>query len=101
MKTIPSHLTNDRYWKSLLFLFSNHPKLNKVFTTKYIDIEAERIKIDALKQVSKPWSSSEKSMLALALHLFNENNKFNLSDLDNFDSSNKALAFKAIQIRFF
>lgn len=99
--TIPAHLMNDRYWKSLLFMFMNHPKLKQVFKTKYFDFEGESIKINSLKRVAAPWSNSEKIMLNLALHLFNERNKFNLSDIDYLDDRNRELAFKAIKMRFY
>lgn len=98
---IPVHLAKDRYWSSLIHLFKNHPKLKQMFTTKYFDVEAEIIKIQSLKRNSAAWSNSEKIMLNLALHLFNERNKFNLSDLDYLDSNNKKLAFEAIRIRFY
>lgn len=98
--TIPAHLKKDRYWKGLLFLFENHPKLKQVFTTKYFDLEGEYIKINSLKRVAAPWSTSEKVMLNLALHLFHEGNKFNLSDIDYLDDRNRGFAFKAISLRF-
>ncbi|MEH7126003.1 hypothetical protein V7127_22590 [Bacillus sp. JJ1773] len=98
---IPSHLFRDRYWAALIHLFSKHPKLKTVFTTKYFNLEAEEVKIQSLKRYAAPWSQSEKIMLNLALHLFNERNKFNLADLDWLDSNNKLLAFEAIKIRFF
>lgn len=98
---IPAHLMKDRYWTSMLFLFNNHSKLESVFTTKYFNTDDETVSIQALKRQAAPWSSSEKVMLNLALHLFNERNKFNLSDLDVLDSNNKKLALQAIKIRFF
>lgn len=97
---IPAHLANDRYWRGTLYLFQNHSKLNQFFTTKYFDFNAEKIKIQSLRKTFAPFSHSEKIMLDLALHLFNGRNKFNLSDIDYLDSNNKALAFKAIQMRF-
>lgn len=98
---IPVHLAKDRYWLSLIHLFKNHSKLNQMFTTKYFDMDAEIIKIQSLKRKSAAWSNSEKIMLNLALYLFNERNKFDLSDLDYLDSNNKKLAFEAIRIRFY
>lgn len=74
-----------------MFLFQNHSKLKRFFTTKYFDFQEERI---------APFSTSEKIMLNLALHLFNERNKFNLTDIDYLDSHNKDLAFKAMRMRF-
>jgi hypothetical protein len=98
--TIPSHLVRDRYWKPLIYLFQNHSKLSSYFTTKYFDLEAGIVKTQSLKRVAAPWSHSEKAMLQLALHLYNERNKFNLSDLDYFDDYNKKLAFEAMKLRF-
>lgn len=97
---IPAHLLTDRYWASLLHLFTKHQKLRSVLTTTYFDMSDETVKIQALKKNAASWSSSEKIMLNLALHLFNERNKFNLSDLDYLDSNNKNLAFEAMKIRF-
>lgn len=98
---ITAHLMQDRYWASMLFLFNNRSKLKNVFTTKYFNMDDETVSFQALKRQAAPWSSSEKVMLNLALHLFNERNKFNLSDLDVLDANNKQLALKAIKIRFF
>lgn len=98
---IPANLMNDRYWRGTLYLFQNHPKLKQFFATKYFDMNAEQIKVQSLKRLFSPFSNSEKIMLDLALHLYNERNKFNLSDLDYLDSNNKKLAMKAIQMRFF
>jgi hypothetical protein len=79
----------------------NHSKLKSVFTTKYFDLENGSIKIAALKKMAGPWSQSEKFMLNLALHLYNERNKVNLSDMDYLDSYNRKLAMEAITKRFF
>lgn len=97
---IPSSLLRDRYWGSLIHLFKNHQKLRGVFTTKFFDMKEGTIKVQSLKRNAGPWSNSEKVMLNLALHLFNERNKFNLSDLDCLDDNNKKLALEAMQIRF-
>lgn len=97
---IPAHLYKDRYWAALIHLFTKHPKLKAVFTTKYFNMQAEEVKMQSLKRYAAPWSHSEKIMLNLALHLFNEKNKFNISDLDCLDSNNKLLAMEAIKIRF-
>lgn len=98
--TIPQHLYQDRYWKPIFHLFKNHMKLNQYFNTKYFDLEEGTIKITSLKRASAPWSHSEKFMLNLALHLFNEKNKVNLSDMDYLDSYNQKLAFEAMKMRF-
>lgn len=99
--TIQNHLSRDRYWKGVIHLFQNNAKLKSVFTTKYFDMENGSIKITSLKRVAAPWSQSEKFMLYLALHLYNESNKVNLSDMDYLDDYNKKLALEAIKLRFF
>lgn len=99
-KTIPTGLLNDRYWRGTIYLFQNHYRLKEYFTTKYFNFDEETIKFAALKKAFSPFSNSEKIMLNLALHLFNEKNKFNLSDLDYLDGTNKKLAFEAMIKRF-
>jgi hypothetical protein len=100
LTTISGSLLKDRYWASLIHLFKNHWKLEQLFTTKYFNLDEEIVHIQSLKRKAAPWSHSEKIMLNLALHLFNERNKFNLSDLDYLDDKNKQLAFEAMKIRF-
>jgi hypothetical protein len=97
---IPPGIMKDRYWRGLIHLFQNHYKLKGVFTTKYFDMESGSIKIASLKRTAAPWSQSEKFLLNLALHLYNERNKVNLSDMDCLDDYNKKLAMEAISLRF-
>jgi hypothetical protein len=101
MAKIPNYIASDRYWKGVIHLFQNQYKLKSVFTTKYFDLENGSIRIAALKKFAAPWSGSEKFMLNLALHLYNERNKVNLSDMDYLDNYNKELAMEAIKLRFF
>ncbi|MNK79719.1 hypothetical protein D3C87_993950 [compost metagenome] len=98
--TIPAELMQDRYWRGTLHLFANQPKLKSVCTTQYIDVLNRTIEADALKRKARPWSQSEKFMLSLALHLYNDRHKVNLSDMDFLDPNNKRLAFHAIQMRY-
>lgn len=100
MTTIPAELMKDRYWGSLLHIFLNQPKLHRFLTTKFFDMQCRMIHTRALQNASRPWSQSEKFMLQLALHLYNESHKVNLSDMDYLDPNNKKLAFEALQIRF-
>lgn len=97
---IPAHLMKDRYWSGTLHLFANHSKLTRYLTTQYFDFEEGTIEVTALKRLAKPWSQSERFMLNLALHLFNESHKFNLSDMGYLDNSNKALAFESMRLRY-
>ncbi|MCG7410596.1 hypothetical protein MH117_24675 [Paenibacillus sp. ACRRX] len=91
----------DKYWLALIFLFKENGKLSRYATSEYIDLAAGTVHVKKLQTVSKPWSASERFMLQLALHLYSERNKVNLSDMDRLDSYNKKLALQAIQIRFF
>lgn len=97
---VPEHLLRDRHWRGMIFLFQNHPKLQRYFTTKFFDLEIERVKVQALKKESKPWSESEKFILNLALHLFNGSNKVDLGQMDYLDQNNMRLALKAIELRY-
>jgi hypothetical protein len=97
---IPAHLMKDRYWSGTLHLFLNNAKLNRCLTTQYFNVEDGTIKATALKKLAKPWSQSEKFMLNLALHMYNEQHKVNLSDMDYLDSNNRALVFEALRKRY-
>ncbi|MGO4540346.1 hypothetical protein [Paenibacillus sp. 2TAB19] len=100
-QAIPSHLLKDRYWSPLLYLFTENPKLRQ--HANHIDLEEMSVNSFALLTASGPWSPSEKFMLYLALHLFNEEfaaDKLHLSDMDRLDLKNKNLALKALQLRF-
>ena len=98
---IPAHLLKDRYWRGTLTLFMKHAKLQRCLTSQFFDFEEGTVDVAALKRLAKPWSQSEKIMLNLALHLFNERHAaVSLSDMDMLDSTNKALAFEALRLRF-
>lgn len=90
----------DKYWRSLLFIFQNAPRLKPFLTTRYMDPKKGIVHIGKLRAASKGWSQSEKFMLNLALHLYNETNKVNISDMDYLDYEHKNIAFKALHIRF-
>lgn len=101
MATIPSGIANDMYWKGVIHLFQNNHKLQSLFTTKYFDMKNGSIKTVALKRAAAQWSQSEKFMIYLALHLYNDSNKVNLSDMDYLDENNRKIAIEAITLRFF
>lgn len=98
--SIPEHLVKDRYWGPIIFLFQKNPKLKQYFSTKYFDLQERVVKVDSLKRAARPWSPSERFMLNLALHLYNERHKLNLSDMDHIDYENKEMAFTAMMMRF-
>lgn len=98
---IPNQLLNDRYWRGTLSLFMKHTKLQRCLTPQFFEFEEGTIEATALKRLAKPWSESEKFMLNLALHLFNERfSSVNLSNMDLLDGTNKALVFEALRLRF-
>lgn len=97
---IPIELQQDRFWSGLLHLFCNMPKLKMYLRPEFVDIENQDVHADALLKIAGPWSPSEKFMLNLALHLFNEIHIVNLSDMDRLDFNNKKMALRAIQKRF-
>jgi len=99
VKYIPNELLSDRYWRGTLHIFMNCPKLQE-YSATYIDFDERSINSEGLKRAARPWSNSERFMLNLALHLFNEDNKVNLSDMDYLDPMNRKIALKAIQMRF-
>lgn len=90
----------DKYWRSLLFIFQNSPRLQPLLTTQYMDPKCGVVHTTKLRAASKGWSQSEKFMLNLALHLYNESNKVNLSDMDYLDYEHKKVAFEALHFRF-
>lgn len=100
IKGIPVEMRKDRYWSGLLHLFINHPKLKMYMHSQWIDLANFSVHAESLLIVSRPWSPSERFMLRLALHLFNERYEINLSDMDRLDHANKKLAIQAIQRRF-
>ncbi|WP_238652339.1 hypothetical protein [Paenibacillus piscarius] len=98
---IPQLMLTDCYWRALNHLFTQHSLLQRYLTTQYFDMEEGTVDAAALKRLSRPWSQSEKFMLNLALHLFNERlAKVNLSDMDYLDDFNKLLVIEALRLRF-
>lgn len=95
-----AELLKNKYWAPCIHIFNNHNRLRTLFTSKYFDVENEHIEVRKLKLASRPFSMSEKFLLNLAMHLYNERNNVNLSDMDYLDASNKRLALEAINLRF-
>lgn len=100
MAAIPNHIARDRYWKGVIHLFQNNWKLKTLFTTKYFDMENGLINITALKRAASKWSQSEKFMLYLALHLYSNDGKVDLSNIDYLDDRNLKLVMEAISMRY-
>jgi hypothetical protein len=96
---IPEELKHDRYWRGALHIFTQNAKLQR-YIASHIDFDVRTINASGLKRISRPWSQSERFMLNLALHLFNESHKVNLSDMDYLDANNREIALKAIRLRF-
>lgn len=97
---IPVHLMSNREWGSMLYLFLEHDKLSLCLNSMYFDLQSETVNVAALKKVSVPWSRSEKFILKLALHCFNNLYEVDLGDMDHLDDNNKRLAFEALRKRY-
>nr|WP_221452353.1 hypothetical protein [Bacillus benzoevorans] len=82
-------------------MFSNNWKLKTLFTTKYFDLENGIIETAALKRAASKWSQSEKFMLYLAIHLYTNDEKIDLSNMDYLDDQNRKLVMEAITYRYF
>ena len=93
-------VNHDPQWAVVIYLFSNHSELKSYLTDEYFNLQEGLIDQDKLMKVSKPWSRSEKFMLTLALHLFSNQRKVDLNDIDFLDQSNKDLVIEAMKIRF-
>lgn len=100
---LPEWVKNDPYWHSALYvlqkMIERDPKFLEL-TRKFIDLETASVSFRDMKKAVERWAHSEKIMVALAAHLFNEIHEFNLSDLDYLDSNNKQVAVTAIRVRF-
>lgn len=96
---IPEHLLADKNWRGMLYILTNSDNLTRA-VSPHIDLEECSVDFPAIKRISKPWSNAEKFLLNLAMHLFSEQYKVNLSDMDLLDTYNKEIALKAIRLRF-
>jgi hypothetical protein len=92
--------SRDPYWAAVLFLFTNHSKLQMYLTDEYINISEGAIRQDKLMKVSKKWSRSEKFILRFALHLYSGHAKLDLNEIDYLDNKNKCLVIEAMKLRF-
>ncbi|GGE57959.1 hypothetical protein [Priestia taiwanensis] len=90
----------DPYWRGCLHLFKYCLLLRKYFNTDYMHVGNGVLEVEKLRHVFRTKSHSEKIMLNLALHLFNGDDAFRLTDLDYLDKKNKRLAFEAMLLRF-
>lgn len=92
------YFTGDRKWDCIILLFTRHTKLQNHLSA--LNFEERIIDVRKLKRLSKMWSTSEKFMLDLALHLYSDNHVVNLHCIDYLDTSNRKLAFEALGQRF-
>lgn len=97
---IPMEMYRDVYWKSLIYLFTNHPKLKACFNKKYIDLDERSVHIDKLKRDSRAWSASEKLVLHIALTLYNDSGKPDLSNMSLLGPENVQLVLDAMAMRY-
>lgn len=101
---LPDWVRRDVYWSSSLYILgkmAQHSEKFKSLIGHYVDLENYSISFTKMKNAASKWSTSEKIMISMAAHLFNEVHRFNLSDLDYLDAQNKEVAQKALQMRFF
>ncbi|AIQ26940.1 MULTISPECIES: hypothetical protein [unclassified Paenibacillus] len=97
---IPEHLFQDRYWRGLLHIFTNHNKLKQFLSNPdFFDFEELSLHVEALLKASKGWSPCEKFMLEVALHLFNGINKIDLSQADRLDNKSTEILREALLLR--
>lgn len=98
---IPDHLHQDRYWRGLLHIFTNHNKLKQFLSNpEFIDFEELTIHSDRMLEASNSWSVCEKFMLEVALHMYNGIHKIDLSLADRMDEGNTVILLKALQLRY-
>lgn len=97
---IPKELMQDKYWMGLLYIFTNHSKLKQFLKPEYVDFDELTVHVNKLKKASKGWSTSERFMLDVALHLFNGRNKFDMSEADRLDNNNTEIMLKALRMRY-
>lgn len=83
---VPTEPLKDPKWGLLILIFVEKPKLVSKLNTDFL--------------TSTRGAHGEKIVLALALHLYNSINLFELSDLDYLDDENQHLALDAIHFRF-
>ncbi|MDR3543252.1 MAG: hypothetical protein P4L69_20170 [Desulfosporosinus sp.] len=100
--TLPSWAKNDVYWHSSLTILCSMVDRDQKFRhlLYYINLDESTIDFFAIKHAVSSCSHSEKIMVNLAAHLFNETHEFKLSDLDYLDGRSKKTALKAIEFRF-
>lgn len=95
---VPAGLHQDRYWRSLLYIFHRQPTLRAFLSPAYFNFAREEVEIKKLQRLTL--GSGLEFMVQLALHLFNDRNPISLSALGGLDAFNYDLAMEAINIRF-
>ena len=100
---VPEWMITDVYWRGTIHILGSmanrEPKFRPLLH-RYVNVDESSIDFFGMKRAVSSWSHSEKIMVKLAAHLFNQVHKFNLSDLDYLDSQNMRVALKAIELRF-
>lgn len=87
-------------WAVVIYIFSNHSKLQRYLTDEYIDFDNQVIDVKKLLKLSKPWSRSERFFVKLVLHLYNGEVRVDLNDIDYLDSNNRELVKNTLKLRF-
>jgi hypothetical protein len=100
---VPEWMISDVYWRGTIHVLRNMANREPEFRPllqHFVKIDESSIDFFGMKRAVSSWSHSEKIMVKLAAHLFNQVHKFNLSDLDYLDSRNMKVALKAIELRY-
>jgi hypothetical protein len=100
--SLPRWAKDDVYWHSSLSILCSMVDRDQKsrHLLHYVDLDESSIDFFAIKQAISSLSHSEKIMVNLAAHLFNETHEFKLSDLDYLDGRNMKVALRAIGLRF-
>lgn len=101
--SLPQWVKDDVFWHGSLFILGSmverEPKFRPLLH-KFVNLDESTIDFFGMKKAVSSWSHSEKIMIKLAAHLFNQIHKFNLSDLNYLGSKNMKIALKAMEIRY-
>jgi len=97
---VPEHLRQDRYWRSILYIFTQQPYL-KGLIPEYFNFQTLEIDCPGLRKLNISYGLN--FLVKLALHLYNGGHPLppdGLTGLAHLDDFNYRLAIRAIDIRF-
>ncbi len=97
---VPEHLRQDRYWRSILYTFTQQPYL-KGLIPEYFNFQTQEIDCPGLRKLNISYGLN--FLIKLATHLYNDGHRLppdGLTGLAHLDDFNYRLAIQAINIRF-